>query len=125
VPVPRLAVGRERSSTYAFGAVDHRGPIAVRAVFDALGCGPGAAVLVRGRAGLVVVTADGPRETRLTPEGHLRVPLPVRRWCGLAAGARVLLVADAGEQRLVVHPVAALDAMITGLYAEVFGGDLT
>lgn len=123
VSVPRLQPARERSSVYAFGAVDHRGRSAVRLIFDALGWGPGAPVTVREQSGLVVVVADPRGETRLTPEGHLRIPFAVRQWCGLAAGTRVLLVADPGEHRLVVHPVASLDTMISRLYAEVFGGD--
>jgi hypothetical protein len=86
---------RRRSSAYGFAAVDHRGRIADRIVFGALGWPPGTGVTVHERAGLVVVTADRGAAATLTPQGHLRVPLPVRRWCGLIAGSRVLLVAVA------------------------------
>ena len=47
----------------------------------------------------------------------------MRHWCGLTPGARVLLVAEPDEGRLVIHPTASLDAMITRVYAEVLGGD--
>jgi hypothetical protein len=74
---------------------------------------------------LAVVTADPDGATRITPEGHLRVPLAIRRWCGLDAGSRVLLVADPAVPRLVAHPAAALDALVAQRHAEVFGGDAT
>jgi hypothetical protein len=41
----------------------------------------------------------------------------------LAAGSRVLLVADPAAGRLVVHPPAALDAMIGQYHAAVLGGE--
>ena len=106
--------------------VNDRGRIATGTVFEVLGWGPGTAVTVGERAGLVVVTADpGAGAIRITPQGHLRVPLAIRRWCGLDAGSRVLLVADPAGPRLVVHPAASLDALVARCHAEVFGGDAT
>jgi hypothetical protein len=105
--------------------VSDRGRIACGAVFEVLGWEPLARVAVSERAGLVVVTADSDGATRITPEGHLRVPLAIRRWCGLDAGSRVLLVADPAVPRLVVHSVAALDALVARCHDEVFGGEAT
>jgi hypothetical protein len=123
VPVPRLAAGRERSSTYGLAALDDRGRIAAHLVFASLGWVPGTRVAIREQGGLVVVIADGRGAITVSPQGRLRLPAPVRHWCGLTAGSRVLLVADAAQERLVVHPAAALDAMISRHYADVFGGD--
>ncbi|RKR86650.1 hypothetical protein BDK92_0894 [Micromonospora pisi] len=121
--MPRLMAARERSSTYGFAAIDDRGRIAARLIFGALGWVPGTTVACRERGGLVVVSADRGGPIRVSLKGHLRLPAPVRRWCGLEAGSRVLLVADPDMGRLVVHPPAALDAMISRYYADVFGGD--
>ena len=59
----------------------------------------------------------------VTSAGDLRLPAPVRRWCTLDPGSRVLLVADPDRRRLVIHPPAWLDTMISREYATVFGGD--
>jgi hypothetical protein len=53
----------------------------------------------------------------------VRLPATVRHWCGLSPGSRVLLAADPAAGRLVVHPPAALDAMIGQFHARVPGGE--
>jgi hypothetical protein len=123
VPLPRVPAARERSSVYGFAVVNDRGRIAAQPIVQALGWQPGTPLSIREQAGLVVVTADPSGGSRLTGEGHVRVPVTIRRWCGLEAGCRVLLVADPADARLVVHPAAALDAMISRHHADVFGGD--
>jgi hypothetical protein len=80
-------------------------------------------VIDREQAGLLVMTADPTGANAVSPQGHLRLPAPVRHRHGLAAGGRVLLVADPGTRRLVIDPPASLDAMVAGCYAGVFGGD--
>jgi len=123
VPVPVLPAVRERSSTYGVACVDDRGRIAADVVLRALGWGPDARIRMSVRSGLLVVIADPGGAAKITPRGHLRLAVPLRRWCGLAPGSRVLLVADADEQRLVVHPPAALDAMISDWYGTRLAGD--
>ena len=73
---------------------------------------------------VLVVTADEGGVFRLTGQGHLRVPATVRHWCGLAAGDRVLLVADPPDDLLVVHPPAAVEAMVARRHGEVLGGEV-
>ncbi|MFI1197331.1 hypothetical protein ACH4T9_29290 [Micromonospora sp. NPDC020750] len=48
----------------------------------------------------------------------------MRHWRGLAADDRVLLAANPTDRLLVVHPSAALDALIIQPDAAVLGGDL-
>ncbi|GGM67957.1 hypothetical protein GCM10011608_61480 [Micromonospora sonchi] len=48
--------------------------------------------------------------------------MAVRQWCGLTAGDRVLLAASPADGLLVVHPPAALDAMVVAVHADVLGG---
>jgi bifunctional DNA-binding transcriptional regulator/antitoxin component of YhaV-PrlF toxin-antitoxin module len=60
----------------------------------------------------LVVRAQVGGAVSLTKQGHLRLPAPVRHWCGLVPGDRVLLAADPAGGCLIVHPPAALDRMI-------------
>ncbi|MGC9670899.1 hypothetical protein ACNTMW_30680 [Planosporangium sp. 12N6] len=55
---------------------------------------------------MVFVTADRQGVFGLTGQGHLRLPVTARRWCGPAAGDRVLLAADPADGLLVVYPPA-------------------
>jgi hypothetical protein len=123
VPVTRLAPARRRAWTYAVAAVDDRGRIAARPLLYSLDCPPGTTVVIREQAGLLVVTADPAGVSEVSPQGHLRLAAPVRHRYSLAAGSRVLLVADTNARRLVIHPPASLDAMVAGCYTAVFGGD--
>jgi hypothetical protein len=123
VPVPELPAVREGTSVYGFAAVDDRGRLAAAPVAACLGWSPGTRLAARVAAGLVVVNADPAGPVRVTPRGHVRLPATVRHWCGLAPGARVLLVAEPDESRLVIHPAASLDAMISRQHADLLGGD--
>jgi hypothetical protein len=69
--------------------------------------------------GLILITADRQGVFGLTRQGHLRLQVAVRRRCGLATGDWVLLAAEPGDGLLVMHPLAALDAMITQFHAAV------
>lgn len=123
VSVPRLAPSRHQTSVYGLAAVDDRGKIAIQYLLRPLGWEPGTRVTIGEHGGFVLVTADSASPTQVLPRGHLRLPAPVRHWCGLGAGSRVLLVADPTHRRLVIHPPTSLDAMVTRLYAEVLDGD--
>ncbi|PMR61396.1 hypothetical protein C1A38_09520 [Verrucosispora sp. ts21] len=89
----------------------------------ALGWLSGTRVDVRVRGGLVLVTANPHAAFRVTRPGQVRLPATVRHWCGLAAGSRVLLVADPAVGRLVVYPPAAVHAMITEAQAAALDGE--
>jgi hypothetical protein len=112
-----------RVMVYGTAAMDCNGRLAEAVVINALGWSPGTRLSVRENGGLVLVSADGHGVFRLTGQGRLRLPATVRHWCGLVAGDRVLLAADPHRGLLVVHPPAALDAMITQSHAGVLDGD--
>ncbi|MEU7925053.1 hypothetical protein [Micromonospora sp. NPDC049107] len=118
-----LAPIRVRSSLYGMAAVDDRGKIWAQYVLGHLGWEPATVLSLTELSGLLVVRADEGGRYQLTSTGHLRIPSTLRHWCGLEAGARVLLVADPDEERLVIHPPASVDAMISRAYAEVFPSD--
>jgi bifunctional DNA-binding transcriptional regulator/antitoxin component of YhaV-PrlF toxin-antitoxin module len=123
--MPALAGVRERASVYGLAAVDDRGRVMAHLVVGALGWEPGTRLAIHERGGLVVVTADPSGTAAVTGQGHLRLPAPVRRYCGLDAGCRILLVGDPSKSRVVMHPAAMVDAMITREYAAIFGGEAT
>ncbi len=114
---------RARSTVYGFAAIDCNGRVAENTVIRALGWAPGTRLDIREGSGLVLVRADRQGVFSMTRQGHLRLPAAVRHWCGLVPGDRVLLVADPSDGLLVVHPPAALDAMVSQFHASVLGGD--
>ncbi|SCL19879.1 hypothetical protein GA0074692_0726 [Micromonospora pallida] len=125
LPLARLAARRAASTVYGLATLDSRGRVADRTAMGALGWAPGRRLDIREHAGLIIVAADQQGVFAVTKEGHLRLPAVVRQWCGLAAGDRVFLVAEPDASRLVVHPPAALDAMIARAHAAALGGDCT
>lgn len=60
---------------------------------------------------MVVVTADGSTSS-ITSQGHLQLPLAVRRRCRIEAGARLLIVAWTDTGRLVICTAAAVEGMV-------------
>jgi hypothetical protein len=102
--------------------VDKAGRIASSAVFRAMGWPARTRLQVREDHGLILVRRDPGGVLSLNDAGHLCLLEPVRRWCDLHPGDRVLLAAEPGRQLLVIHPPAALDAMITHAHG-VIGGD--
>ncbi|HEU4422753.1 MAG TPA: AbrB/MazE/SpoVT family DNA-binding domain-containing protein [Pilimelia sp.] len=123
LPVARLGPLRARSTVYGLATIDCNGRLADTTVVRALGWTPGTRLDIHEAAGLVLVAADRQGVFRLTGQGHVRLPATVRHLCALLPGDRVLLAADPDQGLLVVHPPAALDAMITQFHASVWGGD--
>jgi hypothetical protein len=126
LPLPplRLAAVGEPSVVYGTAAIDCNGRLAERAVLGALGWLPGTRLSIRESGGLVVVTGDRSGVFGVTGQGHLRLPATVRHRVGLTTGDRVLLSADSVRGVLVVHPPAALEAMIAQVHASLFPADV-
>jgi hypothetical protein len=103
--------------------LDCHGRVVDRRLFAALGWQAGTRLSIREDGGLVLIAADPRGVFCVTPQGDVRVPVAVRRWCALAPGDRVLLAADPEEGVLVVHPPAALDAMVRQAHLAAFGGE--
>ena len=123
LPLARLAPGdRQATAVYGLATVDDRGRIADRTVIASMGWSAGARLSISEDAGLVILTADPRGVFALTRQGHIRLPVGVRRWCALAAGDRVLLVAEPDRDTVVVYPPAALDAMVRQFRDVVAGG---
>ncbi|GAB3939197.1 hypothetical protein GCM10027614_20880 [Micromonospora vulcania] len=92
-------------------------------IVRALGWGCGTRLQIRESAGLIVVRLDPQGVFTLTGQGHLHLPAAVRKWCGLKPGDRLLLAADPIAGVLVVHPPAALDAVVAQIHAAALGGE--
>jgi hypothetical protein len=99
---------------YGLAAMGCCGRLADRAVLAALGWVAGTRLDFRQTTGLLLVRNHPHGVFEVTGQGRLRLPAGVRRCCGLAAGDRVLLAADPTRGLLVVHPPAALHALLAG-----------
>ncbi|MEY8042161.1 AbrB/MazE/SpoVT family DNA-binding domain-containing protein [Saccharopolyspora cebuensis] len=91
-------------------SVDGRGRVADRAVLRVLGWVPGDRLEVRALESAVLVRRRSDGIFAVTGQGYVRLPVAARRWCGLYAGDRVLLVADRGV--LVVHTMGSVAALV-------------
>lgn len=122
---PRLAPPRSRDCflAYAFASVDNHGRLAAQAVMHTLGWVPGTRFDLREAGGLVVATAVDQGALSVCRQGYVRLPAATRHWFGFEPGTRVMLAASPAEGRLVIHPLAALDAMVARAYAAAFGGE--
>ena len=123
LPAPSLTEPRARSAVYGLAVLDCNGRIADAGLLRTLGWDADTRLDIREQRGLLLVTATPQGVFSPTRGGHLRLPATVRRWCGLGAGDRVLLAAEPAAGLLVVHPPAALDAMVSWAHARALGGD--
>lgn len=122
IPVPELPELRKGSAVYGLATLDHRGRIADLSTVRVMGWSRHTRLDIREHGGLLLVSASPQGVFSLTTQGHVRLPTTVRRWCGLDTGDRVLLMAEPGAGLLVVHPPAALDAMVGWLHEAALGG---
>lgn len=124
LPLAELtALPRGGALRYGMGRVDSSGRVLDRSLVQALGWCQGDRLHLTLVAGSVVVHRHPAGVFTLTSQRYLVLPAPVRRRCGLATGERVLLAADPQHGILVVHPLSALDTMITAYHASLQGGD--
>src|SRR4051795_12859183 len=112
LPVPALAATPACGRFYGLAVLDQYGRLANRAVLRALDWGTGQGLALTLRGGSVLVIGDPEASLRVGRDGHLRLPVGVRRSCRLDAGDRVLLVAEPAADRLFLHPPTALSALL-------------
>jgi hypothetical protein len=125
LPVPALSDERPQASrtVYALSAVDKSGRVADRSIVRTLSWPPGTRLDIRERAGIIVATAARDGVHRIDDHGHLHLPLPVRRWCSLTPGDRLLFAADPAVGVLTAYPLALLDHVLADARAAVAGGE--
>lgn len=114
--LPCLSARRTAEYTYGFTAIDVHGRLAVPNLVALLGWEPGTRLTVSAASGLLVLTESSQGTETVTARRHVRLPARERHWHRLVAGTRLLVVADPGAVRLVIHSPANLDGMITRSY---------
>ncbi|MCP2167832.1 hypothetical protein [Goodfellowiella coeruleoviolacea] len=124
LPLTELpALPRGHSLRHAVAALDTHGRCTDQTLIQSLGWAAGQGVDISAAHGVIVVRADDTGLHTLARRGHLRIPAPIRHWCDLAAGDRLLLAAVPDQQLLVIHTMAAVDVMLVNYYASLTGGD--
>lgn len=120
LPVAQLADKRQKSFTYlVVTAMDASGRLADRTPLLALRWLRGQPVMFAANSpqGIFVVRRGG-REA-ITGQGHLRIPARIRHILQLTAGERLLVAALVQHDLLIVHTVAAVDAMMLTYHATI------
>ena len=123
IALPKLPKRRSCANAYDYAAVDKCGRIVAPNAIAALGWQPGMLLSVSELGGLILFKGDGHTNSRLTRRGHLKVPFPIVRWYGLESGARMFVVAEPNDVRIVIHPPLAIDAMVAWAHGAAFGGE--
>lgn len=113
LPMSRLRSVRDGSTVYGLTTVDNRGRVADQHVARALGWRPGDPLCIRVIHDLIMVVAAADGPVAVSTQGRVHLPAAARHACGITPGERVLLAAEPADGVLVVHPLAALDAMVS------------
>jgi hypothetical protein len=108
---------------FAMAGVDADGRVQDRSVVAALGWRAGHRLQMQVIGGSVLVYRDRAGVFAMGGRPYLVLPAAVRRRCALAPRERVLLVADPRHALLVVHPRAAVGAMVAAYHAGLVGGE--
>ncbi|MGH3758784.1 hypothetical protein [Actinophytocola sp.] len=114
-----LARPRVGSLVYGMGRLDSDGRVANRSTIEALGWVAGDRLSIALVDGSVVAHRDPTGAFVMGAKPYLVLPAPLRRRDGLGNRSLVLAVADPNHDVLVVHPLAALDTMITTYHAAL------
>lgn len=124
--MPRLAVlPGEQPMLYGIVTLDDQGRASERRIARALDWTAGQALDVRVVDGVILMRPDPCGSFQVPPGLRVSIPAPIRHWCALGPGDRVLLVADPERGVLVVHTMSALDLLVRARHASVFGGEDT
>jgi len=125
LPLPAAAPDQAPVSeaAYALSAVDKSGRVADRSIVRVLGWEPGSRLDIRERAGLIVACQAPDGIGAVDDRGYLVLPLAARRWCRLAVGDRVLLVAHRATGVLAAHPLPVLDRLLAPALSTGVGGE--
>ncbi|MDI5979850.1 hypothetical protein [Amycolatopsis magusensis] len=92
--------------------MDGAGRLQDRGAVAALGWRPGDRLLFTLVSRSVVIRRRPDGVFLMPRKPYVALPAPVRRACGALAGSRLLLVADPAQDVLIVHPEAAVQAML-------------
>jgi len=114
LPPPRAG-----ALVYGMGRIDTWGVVSNRTTIDALGWTAGDRIQIALVGGSVVAHRDPAGVFQMGPKPYLVLPATVRHRSGLHPRDHVLVAADPNHDVLVVHPLTALDAMVTAYHATL------
>jgi hypothetical protein len=114
-----FAPPRAGSLVYGMGKIDTWGAVSNRSTVDALGWTTGDRLHIALLGGSVVAHRDETGAFAMGIKPYFVVPAAVRHRSGLHSRDLVLMAADPNHDVLVVHPLAALDTMITTYHATL------
>ena len=117
--VDLLAGPRAGSLVYGMGKIDTWGLVSNRSTIDTLGWVAGDRLHIVLVGGSVVVHRDEAGAFAMGTRPYLMIPAAVRHHSGLRPRDLVLMAADPNHDVLVVHPLAAVDTMITAYHASL------
>ena len=103
---------RTRATVYGFSHISDRGRIAAAEVLPALGWAPGISLECRVRGDRLRLSPHPDGRVRVLEAMRFRLPVGLRRRCGLTPGTGVLLAADPVAGQLVLLPPFALDEVL-------------
>lgn len=113
LPVAQFPAPTSAGSTYyVVTTTDQGGRLADHSPLQLLGWPPGATVSVRIRQNRFVVVKLGSGPHALTGQGHLRLPLAVRRFCRIEAGDRLLVAVSGDLAGLTICSTDILDPIL-------------
>jgi hypothetical protein len=112
LPLPALAIRRTSTAIYGLSTIDNRGRLVDTRLMRALAWAPDLRLAITAARGVLIVTPEVIGTLRVTSQGHLRIPAPLRHLCALTSGDRVFLATDSTRTRLQVYSPAALDILL-------------
>lgn len=103
----------------SIAVMDGGGRLQDRGAVAALGWRPGDRLLITlvGTSVVIRRRADGVFVMPRKP--YVALPAPVRKGCGARAGSRLLLITDPTHDVLIVHPEAAVQAMLRAFHTSL------
>lgn len=113
LPVAQLPLATSAGSTYyVVTPADQRGRLADRSPLEIMGWTAGMTISVRIQDGRLIIISLGQGPHAITVQGHLQLPLAVRRLCGIEPGDRLLVAASRDTARLRICTTDVLEEML-------------
>ena len=121
---PLGALPHDDESLYAIARIDDHGRVGDKPLMRALGWSAGQRLDLAPHRGAILVRPAPDGVFRTGRRALVQIPAPLRHWCALVPGDRVLLMATPAQDTLVVHTMATLHAMVRLREASLEGGVL-
>jgi bifunctional DNA-binding transcriptional regulator/antitoxin component of YhaV-PrlF toxin-antitoxin module len=116
---PLRDLGAADGPRLSIALMDGGGRLQDRGAVAALGWSPGDRLLITLVRTSVVIRRRPDGVFVMPRKPYVALPAPVRRGCGALAGSRLLLVADPIHDVLIVHPEAAMQAMLRTFHTSL------